>query len=134
MKWVVRIVLGVVGLVVVVFGLQIVASETGEVVVLHARDADGGVAQTRLWVVDHGGRQYLRCGADGSGWFARLTASPEIELERGGELAEYRAVPEPELSAQINELMQQKYGWRDSLIGVLVGGRDGSVPVRLEAR
>lgn len=134
MKWLVRIVLGLVGLVVVVFGLQVVASETGEVVVLHARDADGSVVETRLWVVDHGGSQYLRSGGDGSGWFSRLSANPAIELERAGKSGAYLAVPEPELSGVVNDLMQQKYGWRDSLIAVLVGGREGSVPVRLDPR
>ncbi len=134
MKWLVRILLGLVGLVVVVFGLQVIASETGEVVVLHARDADGSVVETRLWVVDLDGRQYLRCGADGSGWFSRLTANPDVEVERGGERAAYLAVPEPESSSVVNQLMQRKYGWRDSLVAVLVGGRDGAVPVRLDPR
>ena len=134
MRWIVGIVGALVGLVVLVFGLQVVASETGEVVVLTAADADGSPAQTRLWVVDHRGRQYLRVGADGSGWYSRITARPEIALERQGRVADYRAVPEPESSAEINALMQAKYGWRDSLIAVLVSGREGSIPIRLEPR
>lgn len=134
MKWLIRLAAALVALVVLMFGLQFVASETGEVVVLHARDADGSMAQTRLWVVDYQGRQYLRCGADGSGWFSRLTANPAIELERAGQKDAFLAVPEPALSAEINGLMEQKYGWRDALIGAMVGGREGSVPVRLDPR
>ncbi|MEZ5560034.1 MAG: hypothetical protein R3E86_15995 [Pseudomonadales bacterium] len=129
-----RIVGGLLLVVVLVFGLQLLASETGEVVVLHARDPAGAVVETRLWVVDLEGRQYLRAGADGPGWFARLSAQPEIELTRGPSTLGYLATPEPARSAAINALMQQKYGWRDTLIGVLVGGREGSIPVRLEPR
>jgi hypothetical protein len=32
----------------------------------------------------------------------------------------------------VNHLMQEKYGWRDSLLSWLVGGREGSIPIRLE--
>ncbi len=134
MRWIAGIVGVLVAVAVLVFGLQVLASETGEVVVLTAADEAGAPVQTRLWVVDHAGRQYLRVGADGSGWYSRITARPEIAVERQGIVADYLAVPEPESSAEINALMQAKYGWRDSLIAVLVGGRDGSIPIRLEPR
>ena len=122
---------GLIGLVVLVFGVQWVASESGEVVVLYTLDDDGGEAATRLWVVDHAGHQYLRVGADGSGWYRRLLVEPKVGLERDGERRAYRAELQPELSAKINALMQEKYGWRDSLMAALVGGREGSVPIRL---
>ncbi|MAS40364.1 MAG: hypothetical protein CMK33_01450 [Porticoccaceae bacterium] len=134
MRWILRIAGGLAALVVAVFGLQMVASETGEVVVLHATDSDGSVAETRLWVVDHGGRQYLRVGADGSGWYSRIAARPEVRVARGGQAADYLAVAEPESSERINALMAQKYGWRDDVIGALVGGREGSIPIRLDPR
>lgn len=134
LKWLTRILGTLVGLVIVVVALEKIAAESGEVVVLHALDPGGEIATTRLWVVDHEGRQYLRTGADGSGWYSRLVANPDVELARGGELAPYRAVPESGLSDTINALMQQKYGWRDSLIGTMVGGREGSVPIRLDPR
>lgn len=121
-------------LVAAVAGLERYAAESGEVVVLHARDATGEVVTTRLWVVDHDGHQYLRVGADGSGWYSRLTANPDIELARGGAPEPYRAVPEPAASEVVNDLMQAKYGWRDSFIGAIVGGRDGSIPIRLDPR
>jgi len=134
LKWLGWTLAVLVALVAVVVGLERYAAESGEVVVLHAGDASGEVVTTRLWVVDHEGRQYLRVGADGSGWYSRLTADPDVELVRGGAREAYRAVPEAAASGAINELMQSKYVWRDSFIGALVGGRDGSIPIRLDPR
>ena len=47
----------VVGLVVLVFVLQLVASERVEVVELHTLDEQGEEVITQLWVVDHSGYQ-----------------------------------------------------------------------------
>ena len=47
----------VVGLVVLVFVLQLVASERVEVVELHTLDEQGEEVITRLWIVDHLGYQ-----------------------------------------------------------------------------
>jgi hypothetical protein len=132
MKWVLRTVIGLVLFVAAFAALERYAAESGEVVVLYAAEPDGTVVETRLWVVDHGGRAYLRTGADGSGWYRRLTANARIEIERDGRRLPHRAVSEPQASIVINELMQQKYGWRDTFIGAMVGGRVGSIPIRLE--
>ena len=133
-RWMMRAGLAVLLLAGAVGGLERFAAESGEVVVLHAREADGHVVQTRLWVVDAGGEAYLRVGADGSGWFSRLTANPEVEVLRGDTLTPYLAIPAAEQSADVNRLMAEKYGWRDVLIGALVGGREGSIPVHLQPR
>lgn len=116
-------------IVVVVFGLQVVASETGEVVVLTTKRGDGE-ATTRLWVVDHDGAQWLR-GGEGSGWFQRLAADATVRLRRDGREGAYVASPEPAMTAQVNALMAAKYGWRDDLISAMVGGREEDVAVRL---
>lgn len=113
-----------------VFGLQMVASETGEVVVLHTT-ADGAQQTTRLWVVELDGDLWLRSGGGDSGWYARLVAEPRVGLEREGRLASYTAEPEPSRRDAINAAMREKYGWRDRVIELLVGGRDAAVPVRL---
>ncbi|GIT20680.1 MAG: hypothetical protein CM1200mP40_03620 [Gammaproteobacteria bacterium] len=68
----------VVGLVVLVFVLQLVASERVEVVELHTLDEQGEEVITRLWVVDDSGYQYLRVGEGGSGWFSRIQAKGGI--------------------------------------------------------
>ena len=121
----------VVGLAVLVFVLQLVASERVEVVELHTLDEQGEEVITRLWVVDHSGYQYLRVGADGSEWFRRIQANGEFEVTRNGRRYTYTAALREEESERINQLMRDKYGWGDSLIEILVGGRDASIPIEL---
>jgi hypothetical protein len=118
-----------VALVAIVFVSQIIASESAEVVVLTSQGPEGA-EETRLWVVDLDGIQYLRASPD-SGWYERLLADPEVKLERDGETASYRAETRLERVAEINSLMQQKYAWRDSYIELLLGGRDDAIPVAL---
>lgn len=112
-------------------GLQIVASERVEVVELHTIDAEGEEQTTRLWIVDDEGYSYLRAGDDGSGWFSRLQANGEFELTRNGETRRYEAVLRHDKSALINQLMQEKYTWGDSVIGAMLGSRENSIPVEL---
>jgi hypothetical protein len=114
-------------------GLQWVASERVEVVDLLTTDEAGEPVTTRLWMVDDGGYQYLRVGADGSGWFSRIQANGEFQVTRNGSAASYTAVLRQDKSQKINDLMQEKYSWGDSLIGVLAGSREGSIPVELHA-
>jgi hypothetical protein len=131
MVWVKRvlavIVIAFVGLMV----LQMVASESGEVVVLSTLNDDGKPEETRLWVVDIGDHQYLRAGQAGSGWFARLQATPRVALERGDARGAYDAVPAPDRLDEVNGLMRQKYGWADRFIELMFG-REDAIPVRLQ--
>ena len=112
---------------------QLIASESGEVVVLTTLDAEGGSHETRVWIVEHEGHSWLRAGAEVQEWYQRLAAKPEIELLRGEKTVSYNAVPVPEKRDVINSLMLDKYRWADEYIGVLFG-RDDAVPIRLEAR
>jgi hypothetical protein len=118
------------GLLLGLAALEVVASESGEVVVLRTRDASGAVLETRLWVVDHDGSMWLRAGNPAGGWFARLSENPEVEVERRHETLAFRAVPEPEARDAINALMQEKYGWADSYVSFFFP-RARKVPVRL---
>lgn len=112
-------------------GAERLASERVEVVELHTVDEAGEPVTTRLWVVDDEGYQYLRVGADGSGWFTRLQANGQFELTRQNETATYTHVQRPGKSEQINSLMQAKYTWGDTLIAYMIGSREGSVPIEL---
>ena len=123
---------GLVTLALLMLGVERLAAERVEVVQLHTRDAHGEEMTTRLWVVDDAGLAYLRVGADGSGWFERLSASATIELTRDGETRTYRPVPRPDMRIRINELMREKDTWGDVFIGAIVGGRDGAVPIELQ--
>ncbi len=119
------------GLGLVFGGLQLAASERVEVVELHTTDEAGEPVTTRLWVVDDAGYQYLRVGGDGSSWFSRLQANGEFQVTRNSDTAIYIAVLRDDKSDRINELMQEKYTWGDTVIGYLVGSREGSIPIEL---
>ena len=134
MKIVGRVVLVLLALAIVLLLAQTLASETGEVVVLYTTDASGQDATTRVWIVDHDGAQWLRAGRPDSAWYVRLAAQPAIRVQRGDVVADYVAVPVPDQRTMINDLMRNKYAWRDAMIGVLVGGRDSAIPIRLDPR
>lgn len=110
---------------------QTLASERVEVVEVFTMDDGGEELVTRLWVVDHEGYQYLRVGADGSGWFSRLQKKPDIRVGRDDQVLPYRAVPNPEKSEIVNRLMRDKYTWGDAFFATLFGGREGSIPIEL---
>jgi hypothetical protein len=121
---------GILALALVIVATQYVASESGEVVVLHTRDEAGAVHETRLWVVDHDGSAWLRAGNPSGGWFPRLSAQPNVTLIRGSEALAFQAVPTPEARDTINDLMHEKYGWADSYISFFFP-RAKKIPVRL---
>jgi hypothetical protein len=125
---------GLLVLALILVGFERLAAERIEVVELHALDEAGEVVVTRLWVADHDGKQYLRVGSDGSGWFSRLEANPEIQITRNGETKNYTAIPDPTKSEAVNAAMQAKYTWGDTVIGKLVGSREGSIPIELRPR
>jgi hypothetical protein len=113
-----------------VVGLQIIASESGEVVVITTRDSSGQPKQTRLWVVDHDGDAWLRAGSAKAGWYQRLRADAAVEVQRGAASFAARAEPVAQIQVVINQLMQEKYGWADAYIGFLFG-REAAIPIRL---
>ncbi|MBW2280190.1 MAG: DUF2255 family protein [Deltaproteobacteria bacterium] len=136
MKIALRIVLGFVGLVLLLVVLQVVASETGEVVVVHTVDDAGEPRETRIWVLEDRGRTYIR-GGEG-GWTSRVIASPDITVESGGQQRDVRGVLQTDDGTRIrvNRLFREKYGWRDSYISVLLGdpGREGAVVIEVVPR
>ena len=129
LKW---IFLGLLVVGVAFAGLERLAAERIEVVELIAANEAGEKRNTRLWVVDDEGLAYLRVGADGSGWHDRILKNDSVTVVRQGVTAQYRVQARPEKSARINALMQQKYTWGDTLIGLMVGGREGSIPLELQ--
>ena len=122
----------VLGLFLLALVVQIVASETGEVVVLTSPAGQSGreERETRLWVVELDGVQYLRARPE-AGWYQRLLVQPDLALQRAGRTGRYRAETRMEKAGELNRLMREKYGWRDRYIAMLMGGRDDAVPVAL---
>ena len=112
---------------------QMMASESGEVVVLTTRDAEGKPLQTRLWIIEYDGGVWLRSGQPGSGWHQRLENDPRVEVERGGVTLDYDAEPTPAVRDAINGLIREKYGWADWYVDALFDVSD-AVPIRLVPR
>ena len=120
-----------IALIAALLGVQTLASERVEVVELYTTDAAGEMRTTRLWVMDDEGYQYLRVGADGSGWFTRILENGQVGVRRGEETTVYTVVQRPDKSDKINAMMQQKYTWGDSFFAVMLGSREGSIPLEL---
>ena len=114
-------------------GLIILASESGEVVVLSTADERGTIHETRLWIVEHDGALWLRAGAPSSAWLARLRHRSDVVVLRGGVRRRFRAVTSEDAGVRdaINARIAEKYGWAESLIG-LTRDVSASVPVRLQ--
>jgi len=128
MRILLRLVVGLILLLLLVIGLQVVASESGEVVVLSSRDAAGAESSTRVWVVEREGELWVRgANRDGS-WAQRALASPVVRLTRGQDTLTLRAVAasNTEIRREINGQFRSKYGWRDTVISWLIGDPDRS--------
>ena len=119
------------------FGLIMLVSESGEVVVLESQDNQGELQSTRLWVVDHDGSMWLRAGDDESGWYQRLIRNVEADqavyVTRNGERFSPSVVSDPSQAAAVNGLMANKYGVSNDAISFLMGddGRQNAIAVRL---
>jgi hypothetical protein len=80
--------------------------------VLRTFDADGTLHETRLVVIDDGGTLWVQSGHHFRGWYERLLVNREVELERGGEVRAYLAVPldTPETERRIRQLLKDRVG------------------------
>lgn len=131
MRFLASVLILIVGAVVLAMGAMFLASEwSGEVVRMRSFDAEGRGHDTRLWIVDHDDHPYLR-GRPDSGWYGRVAAAPEIELERDGEVRRYRAVPSERMRGPVNQLMLDKYGVGEQMIAVF-RNMDEVMPLRLD--
>jgi len=114
------------------FVVVFAASEmAGEVVTVHTYHAGGLSTETPLWIVDEGGRAYLRAGMPDSKWFVRLQAEPNVDVVRDGVTTSYTAVVAPQMRDRVNLLMAEKYGWAESLLG-LMRDSESTMPIRLD--
>jgi hypothetical protein len=114
------------------FLLAVVLAGTvgGETVVLRTADVDGSTQETRLWIQDLEGSEWLRTATPKNQWYQRLVARPVVDVKRQGQWRRYRAVPTPHRSDEISSAMARKYGWADWVIG-LARDMEGAVAIRL---
>lgn len=130
MKVVLKVVGGLVAAFVLLMVVQLIASESGEVVVVESMDDQGQPQETRLWVVDHDGHAWLRSGSPEAGWYQRMMANPKVKVTRGEQAFNAVVDAQPEQRKIVNDLMLEKYAWADQLIALLFG-RDDAIPLRL---
>lgn len=99
--------------------VTVLASEAGEVVVI--RSASGGeTLETRIWVIDAPDGLLVR-GTEDKQWVLAARRAAEVELERDGIARRYHVIEQTGAEARrhINDLMREKYGLADRLIGLL---------------
>lgn len=115
--------------------ITLVALESPEVVVLFTATGEGSWRPTRLWIADHDGAQWIEAASPLREFYRDLLANPEVEIERNGQRAAYRAVvlDGGEQHELIRRLLREKYGWADVWIGMLAD-TSHSIAVRLEPR
>ena len=121
-------------LLLVLVGVVVFAGELGgEVVTLRTQDNIGRPVETKLWVVDDAGFQWLRAGNPEATWFQQLQKAPQIEVDRAGTTGRYTAVVVEGARERVNALMAERYGWADRLVS-LFADRSKAMPIRLEPR
>ena len=130
MKYILWLVGIILGLALIIGGLQVVASERVEVVQLHTITEAGEEVVTRLWVVDYNGHAYLR-GDNDAEWFKRLQSSRKFTLIRGEQTGDFTHRVKNENIDTINQLMRKKYTWGDRVIEMAIGGRAESNAIEL---
>lgn len=130
-KVLVNTIAGSLAVLLIIIALEVIASESGEVVVVTTVDTNGAPQTTRLWVVEHSEDTYLRTGSPQSGWFRRMQSNPQVQIERNGGTYTARIVPVVSMRDTINDAMNEKYGWADDYIGMLFG-RNDSIPLRVD--
>jgi hypothetical protein len=115
--------------------ITMIALEGREVVVLRTSDGAGATRETRAWIADEDGHAWVESANPERPFFQHILARPEIEVVRGGEVLELRAVPlPPEVGHPlIRRMLAEKYGWADTWIG-LIADTSQSTAVRLDPR
>ena len=108
------------------------AGEQVEVVALRSIDDEGHAHDTKLWIVDHEGRPWVRSVRPTPRWLERIRATPRVELVRNGVTTAHMAliVATADEKRAIDEAMAAKYGWVDRWNSLLV--RHDTIPIRLD--
>jgi hypothetical protein len=109
--------------------------EEGEVVTLVTTNDAGQEFETGLWIVDIDGASYLRAESASASWLDRIRARSDVQLERAGRRAPYRAIPldGSQIRDAVNQAMDEKYGGLDRAL-VMFWDHSHAVPIRLLSR
>jgi hypothetical protein len=104
---------------------------SGEVATLYTTDSSGRTFTTQLWIVDEGHKVWVRSLRPTSPWLDRLIDHPDVKLQRGDVLTEYRAAPVTHRRSRVNALIASRYGWGDWLLSK-IEDRSEAVPIYLD--
>ena len=115
-------------------GATWVALEGKEVAVLHTIGIGGTTRRTRVWVADADGFTWVEAATADRPFYRDILVNPAIDLVRQGEHLPFTATPKPGPGghAKIRRLLQAKYGWADTWVGLLQDTSE-SIAIRLEA-
>jgi len=129
----VRQIILVLGILLAVVAIGSAWIDEGEVVQLTTYDARAHPHETDLWIVEVDGRRYVRSDLPGADWLDRLTANPEVELQRDSvkERVMARPIDDPAIREAVDRAMTEKYGFLNRFTGIL-RDEDAVVPVILE--
>lgn len=116
------------------FGLVTLwALEGREVVVLRTHAPDRAVRETRAWIADADGSEWVEAANPERPFLLDLRRDPSIEVVRGGRVEERVATPidGEDGHRRIRALLRERYGAADAWIGLLAD-TSRSVAVRLD--
>jgi len=102
-------------------GATWVALEGHEVAVIHTTSPDGVACQTRVWIVDEDGLEWVEAATPERQFYQHVLADPRVVVERGGRQEERIAeiAANPAGHRHIRELLRAKYGWADRWVALL---------------
>lgn len=113
----------------------LIALEGHEVVSLRTLRDDRRLRETRTWIADEDGAEWIEAANPERPFLLDLRARPVVELRRGESFQRCRATvaPNPEGHARIRRLLTARYGWADGWIGMLTDTSQ-SLAVRLDCK
>lgn len=109
------------GALAVIGGATWVALEGHEVAVIHTMSPDGVACQTRVWIVDAGGLEWVEAATPERPFYRHVLANPRVVVERAGRREERIAeiAANPAGHRHVRELLRAKYGWADRWVALL---------------
>ena len=106
------------------------AGEQSEVVALRTIDDEGHAHDTKLWIVDHDGRPWVRGIRPTLRWLERIRANPRVELVRGGKTTAHTATI---VETEERESERSTPRWPPSTAGSTVGTRSSCDTTRFRS-